>query len=123
MPRWMWIGLAIVAGLFAIDRLLLWCESRGWLYWRRSNVRASGALSGALQDLQATLDPGVRAGREVQEEEKVQRDDSGDPPVPLCMAPGEAERSSLPIRSERVPPLPPRAQPGGDPEPEHKLPG
>ena len=36
------IGLAVVG--FAADRLALWMESKGWIYWRRSERRGSASL-------------------------------------------------------------------------------
>ncbi|MEJ2578222.1 MAG: hypothetical protein P8Z68_03895 [Kineosporiaceae bacterium] len=40
-----WV-LGIVVAVLAVDRLALWAEGRGWIYWRRVNPRpVSGAWS------------------------------------------------------------------------------
>jgi hypothetical protein len=44
---WYWI-VAVMGGLVllgvAADRLALWMESKGWIYWRRSPRRGGGSL-------------------------------------------------------------------------------
>lgn len=42
--------LGVAAALVALDRLALWAESRGWLYWRRSERRGGGSL-GLLEEI------------------------------------------------------------------------
>lgn len=50
---------AIVVVLLILDRLALWMESRGWIYWRRS--KGSGGGSGpSLLELNIMGDPGAR---------------------------------------------------------------
>lgn len=43
---------AAVVGLFLIDRVALWAERRGWLYWRtkQSGFAGSGAVLGIAAD-------------------------------------------------------------------------
>lgn len=36
----LWIS-GIVAALFVVDRLGVWAESRGWIYWRKGRGRAA----------------------------------------------------------------------------------
>jgi hypothetical protein len=38
------IVVAVSAALWAVDRLCLWMESRGWIYWRRSERTGGGSL-------------------------------------------------------------------------------
>lgn len=72
-------GVILLAGL-ALDRLLLWMESRGWVYWRR-NRPARGASTYHMLELQSTFDPGIQHLLEVTVEEEEDEDDSGDPPA------------------------------------------
>ena len=48
-------GLSILLGLLLIDRLFLWFESRGWMYWRRTKNTGSGGGQ-ALLELQRALE-------------------------------------------------------------------
>jgi hypothetical protein len=74
-------GLAVVIVLVVLDRFLLWCESRGWIYWRRRRA-SPGTAAAALLELQAMMEPGkeqvLKETRRVHEE----RDDAGEPPEP-----------------------------------------
>lgn len=40
----LWI-IGIVVALFGLDRLFLWMEARGWLYWRRVKRKAEDQVS------------------------------------------------------------------------------
>ena len=70
---------AVAIVLFLLDRVLLWCESRGWIYWRRRRG-SPGTAAAAFLEMQAMLEPGkehvLKETTRVQE----QRDDEGDPP-------------------------------------------
>ena len=76
------VGVIILAGvgLYALHRLGLWMEKKGWLYYRRSGH--GSATGNALQELHSILEPGQRYGAEVRKhlEIKQEEDDSGDPP-------------------------------------------
>ncbi len=75
--------LAIAIGLFALDRLALWAEARGWIYWRRSTRRGSAAGS-ALLDIGNIFDPGTRHMVDVREAEPMEETSEDDlirPPV------------------------------------------
>ena len=52
--------------LFIIDRICLWLENRGWLFYRK-NKPQSGALGGALMDLQNVVNPSTRHIIEIKE--------------------------------------------------------
>jgi hypothetical protein len=75
------IVVAITVALFLLDRFLLWCESRGWIYWRRRRG-SPGTAAGAFLEMQAMLEPGkehvLKETKRVHEE----RDDEGEPPEP-----------------------------------------
>jgi len=49
VPKLLYWGLGIVVGLLVLDRLLLWFESRGWLYYRRTKKRGGGSLYHVLE--------------------------------------------------------------------------
>jgi hypothetical protein len=55
-----WLALAVgsVAALFGLDRLGLWLEDRGWLYYRRRKPTRS-PMSGFLA-MQQFIEPGIR---------------------------------------------------------------
>ena len=42
---------AVVAVLLALDRLCLWMESRGLIYWRRSRPDPRGAVLGVVDEV------------------------------------------------------------------------
>lgn len=47
------------AAIYLSDRLCLWLERKGWLYYR--NKKASGGVMGsALLELHSLLQPGIR---------------------------------------------------------------
>lgn len=53
-----WWQLPVVAvAVVALDRLALAAETRGWLYWRRSQGGGSGGGSGALGELIEVFQP------------------------------------------------------------------
>ncbi len=53
------IVVAVIGGLVALDRLLLWCEARGWIYWRRTR-RRPGLGTSPMLDLLAIYHPAQR---------------------------------------------------------------
>jgi hypothetical protein len=73
-------GAVIMLAAVALDRLLLWMESRGWIYWRR-NRPARGASTYHMLELHSTFDPGIQHILEVTVKEEEDEDDSGDPPA------------------------------------------
>jgi len=68
-----------VAGLLGIDRLLLWMERRGWVYYRKSKGAGRGAVGYHMLEMSAVFDPGHKVVQEIQVMEQKQVDDSGDP--------------------------------------------
>ncbi len=71
MSAWSWLAWAfalpgVLAALYGLDRLGLWLESRGWLYYRRRKPTSSPAS--AWVGLHQLIEPGVRYAREVRDE-------------------------------------------------------
>jgi len=73
--------LVAAAALFALDRLALWAERRGWIYYRKRKA-SSRALGNALLETQALLEPRARETVEALAERPVEGEASGDPPRP-----------------------------------------
>ncbi|MBP0454067.1 hypothetical protein J5Y04_31670 [Kitasatospora sp. RG8] len=71
-------AVAAVPALLLVDRLLLWMERRGWIYWRRRRAGVGAASSLSMMDeLNAFLSPGRQQMREEKERRLVLRDDAG----------------------------------------------
>jgi hypothetical protein len=73
-------GVAVAFALFLLDRLLLWVESRGWLYYRRTRPRGGASLYHFL-DIHKIYNPEIQEVIEIKYGEEQQEDESGDPPV------------------------------------------
>jgi hypothetical protein len=54
--RWLLVVGGVVAAGTLLDRLLLFAEQRGWIYWRRRKPSASAA-GNALLSVQAIFEP------------------------------------------------------------------
>lgn len=77
--------LALALVFFLLDRFLLWCESRGWIYWRRRRP-SPGTAGSAFLELQAMLEPGKAYVGDQMEQVREEHDDEGDPPDPAASA-------------------------------------
>jgi hypothetical protein len=75
-----WLAVGAAAALLALDRLLLWMESRGWIYWRRTKKQTGAHLGDAFLEIQAMVQPGMRHVVEERRAEGHEEDESGDPP-------------------------------------------
>ncbi|MBL8547616.1 MAG: hypothetical protein JNL81_14210 [Hyphomonadaceae bacterium] len=75
-----WIGGALVA-FFLIDRLGLWAEERGWIYWRRKRAQ-TGALGSALMELNTFTNPAAQHVVEAKDAKKLEERENDDPPHP-----------------------------------------
>jgi hypothetical protein len=76
------IGLVLLSLLLALlDRLGLWMERRGWIYWRKR--RAKGTLASTLLELQKIFESG-KADHVIQ----VQKDGRKEAPDPGGGKPG-----------------------------------
>ncbi|HKI85306.1 MAG TPA: hypothetical protein VKA53_01040 [Thermoanaerobaculia bacterium] len=78
MKTALWILAAAVA-LFLIDRLALWAESRGWIFYRRRHP-SPGTVGNAFLNLQSMIEPGKVHVIEAQEDAEPEQEPSGDPP-------------------------------------------
>jgi hypothetical protein len=68
-----WIAGTIVV-LFALDRVLLWAEGRGWIYYRIHRPVRGASLYHLNELSQMLTGSGIPEVRE-----EVQQDESGDP--------------------------------------------
>ena len=67
----MLLTLLAIGVLFVLDRLALWMERRGWIYWRKRKPSGrGGGLSGVLTDFQQLVEPEVRHVIEAREQER-----------------------------------------------------
>jgi hypothetical protein len=78
MEKVLYLTLAAVA-LFLIDRLGLWLEDRGYIYYRKKSGSAS-AMGNAFLEIQSMVDPAAKHVLEMRQDEIGEQDDSGDPP-------------------------------------------
>jgi hypothetical protein len=74
----LWV-IAGVAAVYALHRLGLWMEDRGWIYYRKKHG-SSGTLGSALLEIEALLEPTRRHVVEVQRRDESEQHESGDPP-------------------------------------------
>jgi hypothetical protein len=78
ISTWQWIlivlsAVALVPALWLLDRLGLWLEDRGWLFYRRKKPSSSPLSS--LVSIQQIIEPGVRHVVRVACERRVEDDD------------------------------------------------
>jgi hypothetical protein len=78
---------ALALGLVVVDRLLVWCELRGWITWRltpRPTRSFRGAAGNALLNLDALFQPQTRHVVEMRIDQQVHReaDDQGGDGLP-----------------------------------------
>lgn len=74
----LWIGGVVVA-LFLIDRLALWAEERGWIYWRLKRAQ-TGALGSALMEMDTFANPAAQHVIEAKDAKKFEERENDDPP-------------------------------------------
>ena len=75
------ILVAIAVGLYALHRVTLWMESRGWIYWTRRKPSGS-ALGNAFLEIQQIVEPSKRHVIEMKQTQRKEEDDAGDQPSP-----------------------------------------
>jgi len=76
----LWAGTLVVV-LVLVDRILLWAEARGWIYYRRSKL-ARGAGTYHLLEWNSAFDPTMKQVQEEMVREEREAEESGEPPVP-----------------------------------------
>ena len=74
----LWIG-GVVVTLFMIDRLALWAEARGWIYWRRKKAQ-TGALGSALMEMNVITNPSAQHVIDAKDAKKLEERENDDPP-------------------------------------------
>ena len=74
-------SLVVAAVLFGLDRLCLWAERKGWIYYRNHSPSPSASRNAMLQ-VSAIMQPGARA-QIAAIQEVVEESESGDPPEPI----------------------------------------
>lgn len=62
MAEWIPVVVVILAILFVVDRVLLWAEVHGWIYWRKR--RGSSAGAAAIGELVQVFQPSQQFARE-----------------------------------------------------------
>jgi hypothetical protein len=78
---WVIVIASIVAILFALDRLFLWMEAKGWMYWRKTKHSPRGTLGNACQAVQEILEPEKGRAAEERLHEDPEKPGSGEPLV------------------------------------------
>ena len=91
----LWIAAAGLI-LFLLDKLFLWMERRGWIYYRKKKPSRS-SLGNAFLEVQSFLEPSKKIMVEVKKDEKKEQAESGDPPQP-----GE-DNSKYPLSNSKTP--------------------
>ena len=70
MPTWLMVVVLVLvfsASLLALDRLGLWLESRGWIYYRKVPPKGGGIAAG-MRAFQGLIEPEVRHVQEDREQ-------------------------------------------------------
>lgn len=79
MPTVLRLVLWGAGALLAFDRLFLWMERRGWIYYRKKTA-SPRSFSGAFLEIQSLLEPSKKYVLEIEKEEKKEQAESGEPP-------------------------------------------
>jgi len=77
MTTMLWL-IAILAVLWLVDRVLIWCELRGWVYYRLSPRPRTSALANMLLGVEQMYRPSRRHVIELRMEEAVQHEEDDD---------------------------------------------
>lgn len=81
MPWWV-IGILVLLGLLLLDRIFLWMELRGWIFYRRRKVTGGGgAVFGEAAEL---FHPAQYSAMEEQQEQsrRITQNEGADPFTP-----------------------------------------
>ena len=84
---WGTIVVVAVAAIWLLDRFALWAESRGWIYYRKTQRQTGANLGDAFLEIHTMLEPENRHLLEIRREEKSDQVESGDPPDELTRGP------------------------------------
>jgi hypothetical protein len=80
------IGALVIFGLIAfavivllLDRLLLWMERKGWIFYRTFEPRITGGARGVMGTFQELVEPQIRQVKEDQSERREAKSDQASP--------------------------------------------
>lgn len=78
--KWLLVGAGIGLLAFALDRLLLWMEWRGWIDYRRTNPGRinTGQVGPAFLAIESLLQSGARHALEERQAVRTEREATGD---------------------------------------------
>lgn len=79
--KWVLIVGGIGAALWMFDRLFLFCEARGWIYWRKKKA-SPGTLGSALLELHSIIEPDKKRMAEQLQQRQFEFDENGEPIIP-----------------------------------------
>ncbi len=87
---WLWWGLGAVVALLVLDRIALWAESRGWIYWRRRSRGGGGG--GVFADVYLLFQPSRQHIVEEQDRQRltIAQKETGEPPLGIDLDGGTA---------------------------------
>jgi len=72
--------LGVCAALYFMDKLFLWLENKGWLYYRHRKAQ-KGIMGNALLELNSFLQPSARHTIEMKQKQViVKQSEAGDQP-------------------------------------------
>ena len=77
--KWPILLVGVIPILWVLDRVGLWMEARGWIYYRRVKPKGS-SLGNAFLELESIVQPSRQHVIEVKSAEHAEEADSGDPP-------------------------------------------
>ncbi len=77
MSTMLWL-IGVLAALWTLDRFLIWCELRGWIYYRLSPRPRTSALANMLLGVEEIYRPSRRHVIELRMEEAVQHEEDDD---------------------------------------------
>ncbi len=72
--------VTVVSVGFLLDRLGLWMEDRGWIYYRKKEGDGKAAVGNALLQLDSFFQPEKKNVIEMKQELKREQAESGEPP-------------------------------------------
>jgi hypothetical protein len=79
MNAWQWlisglVGIGLVPALWLLDRLGLWLEDRGWLYYRKKKPTSSS--TSAWIGMQQFIEPGVKHVVQIGQDRRSEEDET-----------------------------------------------
>lgn len=78
--KWAAIILGISLALFVLHKVLLWMESRGWIYYHKKKG-SPGTAANAWLELQSMLKPSIKHVLEIKREEREEDDGDAEPKI------------------------------------------